>query len=66
VVENNVHARTIFNQKYENNEVSWKGYFVETKQAGNSFVNSDHSLNLLVKMDPSESVIYPDLVLSVS
>lgn len=66
MVENNVHARTIFNHKYESNEINWKGYFVETKQAGNTFVNSDHALNLLVKMDPSESVLYPDLVLSVS
>jgi hypothetical protein len=31
-----------------------------------AFVNSDHALNFLVKMDPSESVLYPDLVLSVS
>lgn len=69
IVENNVHARNVFNHKYENNEIHWKGYFVETKQAGNgamAFVNSDHALNLLVKMDPSESVLYPDLVLSVS
>ncbi len=31
VVENNVHARNIFNQKYENNQVAWKGYYAETK-----------------------------------
>lgn len=68
IVENNVHARNVFNHKYENNEINWRGYFVETKQAGNgmAFVHSDHALNLLVKMDPSESAIYPDLVLSVS
>jgi hypothetical protein len=29
-------------------------------------MHSDHALNILVKMMPSESVLYPDLVLSVS
>lgn len=33
VVENNVHARNIFNKKYEANIVSWTGYFAESKQA---------------------------------
>jgi len=32
VVENNVHARNLFNHKYENNQVAWRGYFAETKQ----------------------------------
>lgn len=69
IVENNVHARNIFNQKYENNQVTWKGYFAETKQSSGAqlpFVGSDHALNILVKMMPSESVLYPDLVLSIS
>lgn len=30
------------------------------------FVHSDHALNILIKMMPSESVLYPDLVLSLS
>ena len=30
------------------------------------FVGSDHAMNVLIKMMPSESVLYPDLVLSVS
>ena len=30
------------------------------------FVNSDHAINILIKMEPTESVLYPDLVLSVS
>jgi hypothetical protein len=29
-------------------------------------MQSDHALNILIKMMPSESVLYPDLVLSVS
>ena len=69
IVENTVHARNIFNQKYENNQVSWKGYFADSKQSSGAqlpFIQSDHSMNILVKMMPSESVLYPDIVLSVS
>lgn len=29
IVENNVHARNVFNQKYEANIVEWKGYYAE-------------------------------------
>ena len=69
IVENNVHARNIFNQKYEQNEVTWTGYFADTKQSNGNplpFIQSDHAINILVKMMPSESVLYPDIVLSVS
>jgi hypothetical protein len=69
IVENNVHARNVFNQKYENNQVAWRGYYAETKQGSGAqlpFIQSDHAQNILIKMKPSESVLYPDLVLSVS
>jgi hypothetical protein len=69
IVENNVHARNVFNQKYENNQVAWRGYYAETKQGSGAqlpFIQSDHAQNILIKMMPSESVLYPDLVLSVS
>lgn len=29
IVENYIHARSVFNKKYENNIVEWTGYFVE-------------------------------------
>lgn len=29
-------------------------------------MSSDHAINVLVKMEPTESSLYPDLVLSVS
>ena len=64
-----MHARNTFNHKYENNQVAWKGYFTETKQSNGAqlpFIQSDHALNILIKMMPSESVLYPDIVLSVS
>jgi hypothetical protein len=65
-----VRARGIFNRKYENNEILWTGNFVEAKPAGSLsglqiLVGTDHKLNIHVKMSPSESVIHPDLVLSV-
>lgn len=67
IVENYVHARSTFNRKYENNDVQWEGYFAETKQTNAlPFFASDHAINVLVKMWPTESSIYPDLVLSVS
>ena len=67
IVENNVHARNVFNQKYESNIVTWRGHFAETKVT-NAFPlwGSDHALNVLIKMSPSESPLYPDLVLSLS
>jgi predicted amidophosphoribosyltransferase len=67
VVENNVHARNIFNKKYEANIVTWTGYFAEAKQAMHqmNLWGQDHAVNILVKMMPSESALYPDLVLSI-
>jgi hypothetical protein len=31
VVENYVHARATFNRKYENNQITWTGYYAEAK-----------------------------------
>lgn len=67
VVENYVHARSVFNKKYEANIIQWTGYFAESKKTNQlPFFGSDHALNILVKMMPSESTLYPDLVLSIS
>lgn len=57
VIENYVHAKMIFNEKYENNVVSWNGYFADVKPRSQTFSlwNNDHYLSLLVKMSPSES-----------
>ena len=61
-------AKLAFNEKYENNVVSWNGYYADVKQKhqGFSLFNNDHYLSILVKMSPSESDLFPDLVLSVS
>ena len=68
VIENFVHTKMVFNDKYENNIISWNGYFAEVKEKQKSFfgLNNEHHLSILVKMEPSESSIFADLVLSVS
>jgi hypothetical protein len=66
VIDNSVHTKIVFNDKYENNVISWSGYFAEVKirQQG-VFWFGGKELNILVKMDPSESTIFADLVLTV-
>ena len=68
VIENFVHTKMVFNDKYENNIINWSGYFAEVKEKQKSFLglNNEHHLSILVKMEPSESTIFADLVLSVS
>ena len=58
----------VFNDKYENNVVNWSGYFAEVKakQTPLFFFSNEHHLSVLVKMSPSESAIFADLVLSIS
>ena len=69
VIENFVHTKLVFNDKYENNVVNWSGYYAEVKAKQApifSFLPNNHHLSILVKMSPSESAIFADLVLSVS
>lgn len=68
VIENFVHTKMVFNEKYENNIVRWSGFFAEVKEKQKSFfgMNNKHHLSILVKMEPSESAVFADLVLSVS
>ena len=68
MIENFVHTKMEFNEKYENNIISWSGFFAEIKEKQRSFfgLNNEHHLSILVKMEPSESAIFADLVLSVS
>jgi hypothetical protein len=68
VIDNFVAAKMAFNEKYENNVVSWSGYFVEVKnrQQGISLFENEHFMSILIKMSPSESDNFPDLVLSIS
>lgn len=68
MIENFVHTKMVFNDKYENNVVRWSGYFAEVKakQVPLFFFSNEHHLSMLIKMSPSESAIFADLVLSIS
>ena len=48
--------------------MTWKGFYAAVKQKQLSpFASANsHALNILIKMEPSESATYADLVLSVS
>lgn len=65
IIENSVHTKILWNDKYENNIVEWSGYFADVKQRNKGVWFSDIELNILVKMEPSESTVFADLVLTV-
>ncbi|CDW83654.1 UNKNOWN [Stylonychia lemnae] len=66
IVENFIHARSVFNQKYENNVIEWLGYFSEIKDTDRFPLFSDTIVKtIMIKMFPSESMMYPDIVLSI-
>ena len=64
-----MHALHEFSQKYENNVVEWDGYYIDTKfkaSGSYSFFETKHHMSLLIKMDPSESENFSDIVLSMN
>ncbi len=48
--------------------VNWDGYYIDTKFKHRDFsmFGNEHFMSILIKMDPSESQHYSDLVLSIS
>lgn len=68
IIENQVHAMHQFTQTYENNVVDWDGYYIETKFKHRDFsmFGNEHYMSILIKMDPSESDHFADIVLSIS
>jgi len=44
VIENFVHTKMVFNDKYENNIINWSGYFAEVKEKQKSIFgfSNDH------------------------
>jgi len=65
VIENSVHTKIVWNENYENNIVEWQGYFADIKYRNRGFLFSHIEPNILVKMEPSESTMFADLVLTV-
>jgi hypothetical protein len=68
IIENQVHALHEFSQQYENNIINWDGYYIDTKTKHKDFsmFGDEHFMSILVKMDPSESENFADIVLSIS
>ena len=68
IIENQVHALHQFSQIYHNNIVDWDGYYIDTKYKHRdmSMFGNNHHMSILVKMDPSESDNFADIVLSIS
>jgi hypothetical protein len=65
IIENQVHAAHQDSLKYKENIVNWDGYFIDFKGKINSAYMS-HGMSILVKMNPSESETFADIVLSIS
>lgn len=68
IVNNAARAQQIFEDKFKNRIVKWKGHFI-----GQNFMiynqynyNSRHIANYYVRMVPSESLNNPDLILTLS
>jgi len=68
IIENQVHALHEFTQTYQNNIVDWDGYYIDTKykHKNYSWIGSEYFMSILIKMDPSESENFADVVLSIS
>lgn len=64
ILQNSIRATEIFSQKYEGNIINWDGYMMRINQNFGWF-KGDHAIVILVKMDPSESDIHADLILSM-
>jgi hypothetical protein len=66
IIENNVKAAKIFEEKYKGNVIEWEGYFVYSYDGGTYILTENkHKLNFFIKMDNTESLTYPDLILSI-
>lgn len=65
IIENQVHAAHVFSLKYKENIVQWDGYFIDFKNHAKYNAYSIGSNSILIKMDPSESDNFADIVLSI-
>lgn len=69
IIENQVHALHQFTQNYKNNVVNWDGYYIDTKYKAHgsySLFDSHHHMSILIKMDPSESDNFSDILLTMT
>jgi hypothetical protein len=64
MIQNNVRVSETFAAKYQGRSVSWEGFLMRATESQGWF-KGDHAVVLLVKMQPSESEIHADLILSM-
>lgn len=64
ILQNSIRATDTFSQIYEGNGINWDGYLMRINQNYGWF-KGEHAIVMLVKMDPSESDIHADLILSM-
>jgi hypothetical protein len=65
ITDNSAKANEIFLRKYYNREVEWTGLFIDAAVVISSLgPDPDHTLNINVRMIPSESLKEPDLYIS--
>ena len=65
IIENQVHAAHIFSQLYQDNIVEWDGYYIDTKSKHYQGLGVHQDMSILVKMNPSESDEFADIILSI-
>jgi len=65
IIENQVHAAHLFSQKYKDNMVEWDGFFIDFKNKGGQGGYFKPEMSILVKMNPSESDNFADIVLTI-
>jgi hypothetical protein len=56
----------MFKQQYYGKTVSWSGYFMKVNDYSQFWFRGEHAAIFLIKMDPSESDIHADLILSMT
>lgn len=65
IIKNKEKVFEDFSIKYYNKVVSWEGYLMKAS-LNSGWFQGEHSGILFVKMNPTESEIYPDLVLTMN
>ena len=64
VLKNSIRVTDSFTRKYEGKTITWDGYLMRATENYGWF-RGDHAAVILVKMQPSESDIHADLILSM-
>jgi len=67
IMANSVKANVFYETYYKNNIVTWNGYYlfgIDTDDSKQFFGKGKYR-HFIIKMEPSESEYYPDLILSI-